>query len=263
VARATAPPKAGPPPEVANALNAIVAPSRGGHATRFWTGTEQLPDGKAKVTFVWEPLVQKNGPSPMDLPSRVMLTVTGADGRPVFRGPVGPPAPADPALPAAAGAAVSFAAAPGQIDLRMIVENAGGQVIDSTTQSLTVPDYARTQVSFSTPRLYRARTAREATLVRNNLEAPPTASREFSRAERLIIRLDAYATGGAKPEVTAKLLNRTGAAMADVPIQTAEGKPYLIDFPLASLAAGEYIIQVDAKTASGAAQQMIGFKVGT
>ena len=261
-ARATAPAKAGPPPEIANALNAIVAPSRGGHATRFWTGTEQLADGKAKVTFVWEPLVQKEGPSAMDLPSRVMLTVTGADGSPVFRGPVGPPAPADPALPAAPGAGVSFTAAPGQIDLRMIVENAGGQVIDSSTQSMTVPDYARTQVSFSTPRLYRARTARQALMVRNNLETPPTASREFSRAERLIVRLDAYATGGAKPEVTAKLLNRAGAAMADVPIQTAEGKPYLIDFPLASLAAGEYIIQVDAKTASGTAQQMIGFKVG-
>ena len=65
------------------------------------------------------------------------------------------------------------------------------------------------------------------------------------------------------PEVTAKLLNRAGSAMADVPIQAADGKPLLIDFPLASLAAGEYIIQVDAKTASGAAQQMIGFKVGS
>ena len=51
--------------------------------------------------------------------------------------------------------------------------------------------------------------------------------------------------------------------MADVPIQAAEGKPYLIDFPLASLAAGEYIIQLDAKTPSGSAQQMIGFRVGS
>ena len=264
-ARASAPPKAGPPPEVTTALSAIVEPSRGGHATRFWTGTEQLADGKAKVTFVWEPLAQKEGPSATDAPSRVMLTVTAADGSPVFRGPVAPAAPADPAAAAAAapGAGVSFSAPPGQIEMRMVVENARGQVIDSTNQSLTVPDYARTQVSFSTPRLYRARTAREALLVRNNLDAPPTATREFSRGERLIIRLDAYAAGGSKPEVSAKLLNRAGSTMADVPIQAAEGKPFLIDFPLASLAAGEYIIQVDAKTGSGAAQQMIGFKVGT
>ena len=187
-----------------------------------------------------------------------------ADGSAVFRGPVGPPAtPRSRVAGGAPGAGVSFTAAPGQIDLRMVVENARGQVIDSTTQSLTVPDYARTQVSFSTPRVYRARTAREALLVRNNPDAPPTVDARVQPRRAADDRLDAYATGGAKPEVTAKLLNRTGSTMADVPIQTAEGKPYLIDFPLASLAAGEYIIQVDAKTASGAAQQMIGFKVGS
>ena len=51
--------------------------------------------------------------------------------------------------------------------------------------------------------------------------------------------------------------------MSDVPIQTAEGKPLLIDFPLASLAAGEYVIELNAKSPSGAAQQLIGFKVGS
>ena len=43
--------------------------------------------------------------------------------------------------------------------------------------------------------------------------------------------------------------------MADVPVQAVEGKPYQIDFPLASLAPGEYLIQLDAKTGSGTAQQ--------
>jgi len=99
--------------------------------------------------------------------------------------------------------------------------------------------------------------------VRNNLDATPTATREFSRGERLLIRFDAYAAGGARPDVTAKLLNRTGAVIADVPIQAAEGKPFQIDFPLASLAAGEYLIQIDAKTASDSAQQILAFKVGT
>ena len=58
-------------------------------------------------------------------------------------------------------------------------------------------------------------------------------------------------------------LNRTGAAMADVPVQAADGKPFQIDFPLASLAAGEYLIQINAKGASGAAQQVLAFKVGS
>jgi hypothetical protein len=50
--------------------------------------------------------------------------------------------------------------------------------------------------------------------------------------------------------------------MSDVPIQAADGKPFLIDFPLAPLAAGDYLIQLDAKSASGSAKQMIAFHVG-
>jgi hypothetical protein len=176
--------------------------------------------------------------------------------------PAPPGATTAPAA-AATGASVSFTATPGPIEMRIVVENARGQVIDSTTQSLAVPDYAVTQVSFGTPRIYRTRTAREMLLVRNNLDATPTATRDFSRGERLLIRFDAYAAGGTRPAVTAKLLNRTGAAMADVPVQAAEGKPFQIDFPLASLAAGEYLIQIDGKTASGTAQQIIAFKVGS
>ena len=51
--------------------------------------------------------------------------------------------------------------------------------------------------------------------------------------------------------------------MADVPVQGTEGKPLQIDFPLASLAAGEYLIQIDAKAPSGTAQQIVAFKVGS
>jgi VWFA-related protein len=270
-ARVSAPPKAGPPPEIAHALNAIVEPTNGGHAARFWTGTDQAANGQSRVTFVWEPLAAHEGAKASDVPSRVVLTATASDGRPLFRGPVAgaepPPAAASgpaPAVPApAAGASVSFNVAPGPIDIRIVVENASGQVIDSTAQTLTVPDFSSTQLSFGTPRLYRARTAREMLLIRNNLDAPPTATREFSRGERLFIRFDAYAPGGAPPDVTARLLNRSGASVADVPVQAADGKPFQIDFPLASLGAGEYIIELDAKTASGTAQQMIGFKVGS
>ena len=234
---------------------------------------DQAPGGQTRVTFVWEPFTGSEAARASEVPARVLLTATAPDGRPVFRGPIPDkpasdsvaPAPSPPAAAAgpAAGASASFTAAPGPIEMRIVVENARGQVIDSTTQSLTVPDYAKTQVSFGTPRVYRARTAREMLLVRNNLDATPTATREFSRGERLLIRFDAYAAGGPRPEVTAKLLNRTGAAMADVPVQTTDGKPFQIDFPLASLAAGEYLIQIDAKAPSGATRQIVAFKVGS
>jgi hypothetical protein len=98
---------------------------------------------------------------------------------------------------------------------------------------------------------------------RNNPAAVPTASRDFSRTERLLIRFDTYASDNSTPAVTAKLLNRAGQRMADIPVQTTAGQPFQIDFILASLAAGEYIIEIDAKSPSGTAQQMIGFKVGS
>jgi VWFA-related protein len=259
--RAATPPKPGPAPEISHALNAIAAPASAGHAARFWTGMDQAA-GQSRVTFVWEPLSGGQETRAIDVAARVMLTATAADGSPVFRGPVGEAPASDAAAPAAPGASVSFNATPGPIDLRIVVENARGQVIDSTTQSITVPDFAKTQVSFGTPRVFRARTAREMLLIRNNLDATPTATREFSRGERLLIRFDAYAAGGARPEVTAKLLNRTGASIADVPVQTPEGKPCQIDFPLASLAPGEYLIQIDAKSESGTAKQVLAFKIG-
>jgi VWFA-related protein len=261
--RATTEAKAGPPPAIANALSAVAEPAKGGHSTRFWTGTDRGTNGKSRVTFVWEPRPPQQGARAEEAPAKVMITATAPDGSPVFRGPAVAPEP-DPANPTApAGAAVTFDAAPGQIEMRLVVENANGQVVDSTTQSLTVPDYSRTQISFGTPRVFHARTAREALQIRNNVDAQPSAAREFSRAERLLIRFDAYTQDGAKADVTARLLNRQGTAMSDVPIQTAEGKPLLIDFPLASLAAGEYVIELNAKSPSGAAQQLIGFKVGS
>ena len=138
-----------------------------------------------------------------------------------------------------------------------------GQVIDSSEQDITVPDYAHTQVSIGTPRVYRARSAYEMTQVRNNLNAAPTVELEFSRTERLLVRFDAYAADNAAPAVTAKLLNRAGQSMADVPVQAVAGKPLQIDLPLASLAAGQYLLELDAKTSSGTAQQMIAFSVGS
>src|SRR5262249_32820927 len=157
------------------------------HAARFWTGTDRADSGQTRVTFVWEALAPKEAARSMsNVATRVQLTATAPDGRPVFRGriPEGalPDAPTMPAAAAASvvlpAASVPFAAPPGQLELKIVVENDRGQVIDSTVQSLTLPDYGQTQVSFGTPRVYRARTAREAMLIRNNADAMPTASRE-------------------------------------------------------------------------------------
>lgn len=272
VARATAPAKPGPAPEITNALNAIAEPNRGRPA-RFWVGTDRAQSGQSRVTFAWEPVASAAGDrrDASDAAARVMLTATAPDGRPLFRGRVpdsdaaGSATGDGDAIAAAptTGASVSFEAPPGPIELRMIVESARGQVVDSTTRDLTVPDFSRTQVALATPRVYRVRTARDLLLVKKDPNAPPTPGREFSRTERVFVRVDAFASQGTTPDVTAKLLNRAGQPMADVPVTATAGQPYQIDLPLAPLAAGEYVLQVEAKTPNGTAQQMVGFKVGS
>jgi VWFA-related protein len=279
-AKATAPPAAGPPPAVSKALSGLAAPAAG-HAAKFWIGTDRGDANGARVTFAWEPITQAAGSRSDVTAAKVMLTATAPDGRPLFRGEIpggaasmasAPAASSPPSSSAASnapartttgGAMASFNAPPGPVQLRIMVMGPRGQVIDSSEQDITVPDYTRTQVSIGTPRVYRARSAYEMSQVRNNPNAPPTVDREFSRTERLLVRFDAYAGDSSAPAVSAKLLNRAGQSMADVPVQTAAGKPCQIDLPLASLAAGQYVLELDAKTPAGTAQEMIAFRVGS
>lgn len=272
-AKAAAPPAPGPPPAVAKALSELAALAAG-HAAKFWVGTDRADANSARVTFAWEPSTPAPGAASRDADAtaaRVMLTATAPDGHPLFRGPIpdenagaqvaSNSGPTTAVTQPSAGAAASFTAPPGPLQLRIMVMGAHGQVIDSSEQDITVPDYTRTQVSIGTPRVYRARSAYEMTQVRNNPNAVPTVEREFSRTERLLVRFDAYAADSAAPAVTARLLNRAGQSMADVPIQALAGKPFQIDLPLASLAAGQYLLELDAKSSSGAAQQMIAFAI--
>ena len=274
VARATAPPKPGPPAAITSALNAIVEPTRG-HAARFWIGTAKGENGQPRVTFVWEP-IGANRPDASDraLPARVRLTATTADGKAIFRGnvpetlgvdPLPPPKDqGDGAAPVSLRPATSatFDAPPGPLELRMIVEGPRGQVVDSSARDITVPDFSKATVAISTPRVYRARTAYEMLAARKNPDAAPTADRAFSRTERLLVRFSAYGAAGAQPEVTARLLNRAGQKMADVPVTAVPAGLQQIEFPLSSLAAGEYLLEINAKTASGSAQELVAFRVG-
>ena len=93
--------------------------------------------------------------------------------------------------------------------------------------------------------------------------AVPVASREFSRAERLLIRFPAYGPTDAVPKVSAKLLSRSGQAMRDLIVEPAStpGGDNEIDLSLASLAAGEYMVEITASTSAGDAKDRIAFRV--
>ena len=103
---------------------------------------------------------------------------------------------------------------------------------------------------------------REIANIKSTALAIPTANREFSRTERLLIRTDAYTPGGIAPAVTARLLNRTGQRMSDLPVTATAGGPVELELPLASLPVGDYLIELNAKSESGTAQELVAFRVG-
>lgn len=272
--RALAGPKAEPPSAVTKALASLAAPSRGQYI-RSWIGTSRGENGRTRVTYVWEPLPASPGVR-RDEPARVSLVAAGGDGPTLFRGFVpaaaaaGAPVAGDGAGPQGAGAAVagplrvSFEVPPGRIEMRISVEGRGRGVLDSEIRDVTVPDLTGPQLTMSTPRVLRAHNALEYRQMLKDPDAVPAAAREFMRSDRLLIRFEVYAPGAGVPTPSARLLNRAGQKMSDIPVAaaSASGGTSQIDLPLAGLAPGEYLLEIGARAAEGGeAKELIPLKV--
>ena len=161
-------------------------------------------------------------------------------------------APAVPSL-------VTFEANPGRLQLRLSVEgSSSSQVLDTETREIAVPDLTASEVIFGTPQVLRARTARDFQQLKGDLDAVPIPAREFSRTDRLLIRVPAYGPGNTAPALSAHLLNRGGQAMSELQIgPSASPDIQQIDLPLAGFAAGEYILEIKA----GDLKELVGFRV--
>ncbi len=273
-AMSTAAPKAPPPTAVTKALATVATNSASSRARsiRTWIGTSRGENGKTKVTFVWEPMPRAPGAPPLpdsQQPARVAVTAVGSEGAPYFRGRVPDVALASTSsASAAAGGSPSrgpsqvvFEVPPGTMQLRLSVEAAASGVIDSELRDVEVPDLTKTQTSLSTPVVYRARTPRELQQMKSDPQAIPATLREFSRTDRIFVRVAAYGAGG--PALTAHLLNRAGQQMSELPV-TAPVAPLTdstIDIPLAGIAPGEYLLEVKATGEGGDAKELVGFRV--
>ena len=273
-AKASAPPKPAPPPAVEKALSNVETRQRDAYIST-WLGTGRGSDNRTRVTFVWEPVPPIPGEKRQDA-ARVQLLATGRGGEEYYRGPVPAESAAQPADAAAAPAAapaqpalrtgsmITFDAAPGRMQVRIIVQNNKGQVLDTFQQEIPLPDFSGTEVRLSTPAVLRARTPREFQAITRDTDPVPTSLREFRRTDRLLIRFFANVPGGASSsDVTATMLNRVGQKMVDLTAQPPAdpAQPYQIDLPLAGLSPGEYVIEIRAKGVSGEATELIAIKV--
>jgi hypothetical protein len=136
-------------------------------------------------------------------------------------------------------------------------------VLDSSQEDIVVPDLTEPKAMLSTPAVLRARTAREYQALTRAADPVPTSAREFRRTDRLLIRFHTYGPAGTTPAATAKLLNRAGQPMADLPVQApaAEGGYSQIDLPLAGLASGEYLVEVRVPGEGGDATALVPMRV--
>jgi VWFA-related protein len=275
-ARAMAPPKPAVPKPVEMAINTAVARPSRASVVRTWIGTSRGENGKTRVTFVWEPLPKAPGERSdgREEPSRVSLMALGADGSLVFRGRVPDVAIASTSPAAGVAAAnasgsaarsaqrVVFDAPPGKVQLRVSVEGSSSQVLDSEIRELTVPDLTAPQPTLGTPLILRARTLPELNKLKADPDAIPTASREFSRTDRLVVRVPVYGPGGTTPPLKVHILNRAGNAMNELPVAPS-AKPGVqqIELSVAALPPGEYVLEIKTGDQDGDAKELVGFRI--
>jgi hypothetical protein len=240
----------------------VLEPAR--HISRFinpWFGAARGDRGQTHITFVWEPAARVPG-TKQPVAAHVVLKALAADGTILFEGSVLPTGPLGHDVLDESHARAEFDAPPGNLRLRMSIEDETEQTIDSDVRDLNVRDLSAAVV-LGTPAVFRGRTARDFRVLASMPDAVPVSSREFSRTERLMIRFPVYAPADVPVTVVAKLLNRKGQAMRNLPAQPVAARSPLseIDLPLAGFAAGEYRIEIVAKTPSGVTTDVLDLRI--
>ena len=228
-------------------------PSHSSPYIRPWIGMSRGPDGLTSVTVTWEPGA---APPRNQRVASVIVKATSPDGETLFEERIGP----------GDVARASFHAPPGMMALEMTIQSSSGGRLDTDYRGVSVPNLQVTRPTFATPQVLRTRTARSFAEASANVEAVPVASRSFSRAERLIVRIPVYGPGDTTPEVTATLLNRRGIAMRALQRVAADLPPGIVQFdlPLSSLAPDEYRVELIAANTTGPrdeAREIVVFRI--
>ena len=265
VERIESPPEATTPSDVDRALSALEV-RRARRTVQTWIGTARGDDGRVRLTFVWRPSPRVPGQR-RDEPIRVAVVAGRDRGRQYFEGlvpdlslvPELASSPDDPVAPAQ----VTFDVDPGPVSLDLSIRGIGGRVMDTDFLDFVVPDFTGVDTTLSSPIVYRARNAYEMRQLRTRSDAVPETGRDFRRSDQLLIRFETYAPVGVTPTPAARLLNRGGTSMADLPLvaPTTPGEPHALVLPLAGLAPGEYLVEVTASAGDEGTRTLIAFRV--
>jgi VWFA-related protein len=234
-------------------------PTRSSPLIRPWFGLMRGAEGRTRVSVVWEPAAPIPGArGRTELPARVTLKAQRPDGTEVFEGTLHQTGPLDEAGELSRTAV--FELPPGRLRVRMAIEDSTSRLLDTDVRELAVRALTG-PVVFGTPQVLRARTAREFRALAANPDAAPVASRNFTRSERLLIRVPVYAEAG-QAVLTARLATALGRSMRELRVTMGtETSVREIDLPLAGLAAGEYRVDLSARADDAEAAEVVTFRV--
>jgi VWFA-related protein len=227
-----------------------------------WAGMTRAVDAGGHVVVTWEP-GRLPGSNAKSTAASVTLKATTKDGKVLYDGTLAPVRSAveGPGVPADRA---EFEAPAGRLQLDMTIFGERGEKLDIDARDIEVPDLkGKTPLVLLPPVVLATRSAREFRDVTADVNAVPAPLREFSRTERLLIRVPAYATAGDNPRVSARLLNRLGQSMRELDPMPGDAQDGVtqFDLPLAPLAPGDYFLDVTATGPSGKAEERIGFKI--
>jgi len=140
------------------------------------------------------------------------------------------------------------------------VKEAVNRLADSLRPNADEPAEAPSRVHMPAPPPRPEKTpllaAPSVAVARGRTVSDPVARREFRRTDTVVVRAAVAGT----PETSARLLNHVGQPLADLPAVVADGTCE-VTVPLGSVGAGDYVLEMSAKTDGEAAQQFVAFRV--
>jgi VWFA-related protein len=233
------------PIPVARAL-AELTPAGSRNSVDLWIGTALGSSGQPQVRLVWAPRASEPGEE-ADVTAASALAKS--EGGAVFDGEV-------------ERQGIVFDAPPGALQVALSARNAIGEVVDRQTRTISVPDPAGPGVWISSPAVIRTSNALELRQAQREPAVTPSASREFERNERLLIRFSVNGANAPQAAVNARLLNHRGAFLTKLPIgRRPAGTESEIDLALTSLARGDFLVSIQATHGGDLAEALVPLRI--
>jgi VWFA-related protein len=221
-----------------------LTPDNSRRAADFWIGVAPSASG-CTVNIAWTPRHGIEGRSAAESVS----VIATSGGKAIFKGPINQ-------------AGTAFDSGPGPMELDFTIHDKAGEAIDREQRTLEVPNTETAVLGLSTPVVSRARNTSEFRALSSAASPVAFASRDFSREDRLLVRVAPYGSEAADAQVTAQLLGPRGNTLLELPIHAvAAGKGYELDLPLRTLATGEFLIALIARSANERIETLVPLRI--